>query len=334
MKRLPDANRADERLSGGRLTAAHLERVAERLARFHRDCGFSEEAAGYGAVTAIRFNLQENFDQTMATISDYLSGEQVRKLESWQLRFLEERSSLFEERMRSDRVRDGHGDLRLEHLYLDDRGAVEIVDCIEFNERFRFADVCADVVFLAMDLAWHGRVDLAERFLAYYAREADDYDLYPLVDFYESYRAFVRGKIASMVATDEAMSQMARERAREEARRYYRLALASERRPLLPPTVIAVGGVIASGKSRRHPPNPGSPPPQNHATKSSSRICRAPPLSDTPQASTSRVSRTGENIASPPLRRRHSFCPRKALVEIPKTFDRGDISFESRSTNV
>ncbi|MGH9323756.1 MAG: AAA family ATPase [Vicinamibacteria bacterium] len=249
MRRLPDRDRADVRLTQGRLSSAHLERAAEVLARFHRDCGVTEEANRYGAVSAIRFNVQENFDQTRSTILHHLSRQQAAEVERWQLRFLDERAALFEERIRKGRVRDGHGDLRLEHVYIDDRGPLAVVDCIEFNERFRFADVCADVVFLAMDLAWHGRVDLAERFLAFYAREADDYGLYPLVDFYESYRAFVRGKIASMIAADAAMSRRVRERAGEEARRYYLLALASGRRPLRPPMVLAVGGVIASGKS-------------------------------------------------------------------------------------
>jgi hypothetical protein len=249
MRRLPDSERGDLRLSQGRLPSSDLSRVAARLARFHRECGVREEAARFGSVSAIRFNVQENFDQTRSTIRDYLGAEQVAELESWQLRFLEEKAALFEERIRKGRIRDGHGDLRLEHLYFDDRGTITVVDCIEFNDRFRFADVCADVVFLAMDLSWRGRVDLAEHFLACYAREADDFDLYPVVDFYESYRAFVRGKISSMVAADPEAGSGARERAREEARRYFLLALASERRPLQPPMVIAVGGVIASGKS-------------------------------------------------------------------------------------
>jgi hypothetical protein len=236
MKRLPDSDRADVRLERGELTGEAVERVAERVARFHRGCGPSEEAAPFGTVEAIRFNLLENFEQTKSSIERYLPPEQVRELESWQLRFLEEHRPLFEERLRGGRIRDGHGDLRLEHVYLDERSEVTILDCIEFNDRFRYADVCADVVFLAMDLAWHGRVDLAERFLARYAREAGDYDLYPLVDFYQSYRAFVRGKIAAFSASAEA-------------RRYFLLALASERQPLVAPTVIAVGGLIASGKS-------------------------------------------------------------------------------------
>ena len=82
-----------------------------------------------------------------------------------------------------------------------------------------------------------------------YARQANDYDLYPLVDFYQSYRAYVRGKLASIVASDPDVATAARERAAEEARRYYRLALASGRQPLVPPTVLAVGGIIATGKT-------------------------------------------------------------------------------------
>jgi len=249
MKRLPDSHRADVRLERGELTGEDIELVAGRVARFHHQCGPSALAEPYGTVEAIRFNVLENFQQTRSTIGQYLGPDQVKELEAWQLRFLNERRSLFEERLRSGRVRDGHGDLRLEHVYLDEQGGVTILDCIEFNERFRFADVCADVVFLAMDLAWHDRVDLAERFIARYAREAGDYDLYPLMDFYQSYRAFVRGKIASMTAHDVAASLRARERAAAEARRYFLLALASERQSLVPARVIAVGGVIGSGKS-------------------------------------------------------------------------------------
>ncbi len=249
MTRLPDEDRADVRLSAGRFTNEDIEVIAAQLARFHEECRSDQETARFGAVDVIGRNVRENFEQTRATILDYVSPDQAREIEAWQKRFLEGRVPTFEARVREGRIRDGHGDLRLDHVYLDGAGNIAIIDCIEFNERFRFADVCADVVFLAMDLARSGRVDLAERFLALYAREANDFDLYPLVDFYESYRAFVRGKISAMIASTPDFGFEARERARKDARRYYLLALATERRPLLPPALIAVGGVIASGKS-------------------------------------------------------------------------------------
>ncbi len=249
MRRLDEASRADALLAQGKLTPKHLDQLAEALAAFHRSARSDEETASFGRTETISVNVRENFEQTRTNVVDYLSGAEAHEIEAWQIDFLQTHADRFEERRGSGRVRDGHGDLRLEHVYFPNGGPPIVVDCIEFNERFRFADVCADVAFLSMDLAWHQRADYAERFLAAYARAANDYELYPLVDFYESYRAYVRGKVASMLASDEGAEVAARERARSEARRYYLLALASERRSLLPPILVAVGGVIASGKS-------------------------------------------------------------------------------------
>ena len=248
MRRLADSERADRRLEDDRLNESHLERLATRLARFH-DVEPPPDAAPFGSIAIIRENVEENFQQVAGAIDDYLEPRQVAEVENWQRAFLVDQAQRFEQRVETGRIRDGHGDLRLEHVYIDDAGSPTVIDCIEFNDRFRWGDVCADVVFFAMDLAWHRRVDLAERFLAIYAREANDYDLYPLVNFYESYRAFVRGKIASIVASDPSADHLSKERASDEARRYFLLALASERRSLLPPSVVAVVGQIASGKT-------------------------------------------------------------------------------------
>ena len=249
MVRLPEADRADVRLEEGRLDADDVEGMAIRLARFHAEARSDEETASYGDPEVIEKNIRENFEQTRDVLDAYLSPDQADEVEAWQLDFLARKKELLETRQSGGRVRDGHGDLRLEHVYLDADERVTVIDCIEFSQRLRFGDVAADIAFLAMDLTWYGRVDLAERFLAAYARESGDYDLYPLVDFYESYRAFVRGKIASLMVADPEVDAAARERAESEARRYFLLSLASERRFLAPPWVIAVGGVIASGKS-------------------------------------------------------------------------------------
>lgn len=259
MTRMPRDRRADLLLARGELGAEDLERVAELLAEFHAAARADASTARHGTVDAIEANVRENFVQTHGSITKYLDPEQVEEVKSWQLRFLQENPELFAARLEGGKVRDGHGDLRLEHIYLDgDRrpesgnknsGEIVVLDCIEFNERFRFADVCADIAFLAMDLAWHDHAELAERFLAAYARASNDFDLYPLIDFYESYRAFVRGKISCFVADDPAVDSRARDHAAHDARRYFLLALASGRRSVQPPEVVAVGGVIASGKS-------------------------------------------------------------------------------------
>ena len=246
MLRLPDAVRADVRLAAGTLTAAHVDATAAMLADFHARAA-SADAGRWGTVAAIRRNVVDNFAALDAASSGLVGPEEAREIERWQLDVLRDRARTFERRLAHGRVRDGHGDLRLEHLYCGDAGELTIIDCIEFSDRFRYADVCADVAFLSMDLAAHGRVDLAERFLARYARAANDFDLYAVVDFYEAYRAYVRAKVA--VLTAQQATGVHRERARVEARRHFALALSASRRWLLTPAVVAVGGIIASGKS-------------------------------------------------------------------------------------
>ncbi|MGE0786033.1 MAG: AAA family ATPase [Sandaracinaceae bacterium] len=248
MRRLRDEDRADVRLARGALSIADVDRIAARIAEFHAVCRSDETTAPFGGVDVVGRNVRENFAQTRETLDGLLTHEEAEEIERTQLDFLASRAELLARRMDQGRVRDGHGDLRLEHVYLEGE-AITVLDCIEFNERFRYGDVCADLAFLAMDLAWHGRVDLAERALATYARESNDFELYAVVDFYESYRAYVRGKIATLLANDERAGGSARERAKAEARRYFLLSLAAERRSLLPPRMIAIGGLLATGKS-------------------------------------------------------------------------------------
>jgi aminoglycoside phosphotransferase family enzyme/predicted kinase len=249
MRRLSDDDRADRMLAAGTLTGEFVDRIAARMAAFHRGARTDEEVARFGRTSVVARNIEENFEQTRGSLARSVGPSEADEIALWQTRFVREESRRFEQRIAQGRVRDGHGDLRLEHVYRDEQGGIRVLDCIEFNERFRYADTCADIAFLSMDLAAHGRVDLAERFLATYAREADDYDLYTVVDFYESYRAFVRGKVASILASDSSANDDARRRASEEARRYFRLALSFCRPPLVPPCLVAVAGVIASGKS-------------------------------------------------------------------------------------
>jgi aminoglycoside phosphotransferase family enzyme/predicted kinase len=248
MRRLPDAERSDNLLREGKLSLACIDQIARRLADFHAQAARGARIASFGAPEQVAQNVSENFVQTRSTVERFLSKRQAGELENWQRNYLQDHAKIFRERLEQGYVRDGHGDLRLEHVYAEASG-ITILDCIEFNDRFRYADVCADVAFLSMDLEASGRVDLAELLLARYARHANDFDLYGLVDFYESYRAFVRAKVASFTAADETVDYPTRERAWQQARRYGLLALSAKRSPIVPPVVVAVGGLIASGKS-------------------------------------------------------------------------------------
>lgn len=243
MKRLRDDQSAQAMLDAGGLTPAHLEQIAVRLADFHANCRVDEVTAEYGTLRVIQANVNENFEQTRAMQWAQGCSAVLESIETFQRELLEDHG-LFAERIQQGRVRDGHGDLRLEHVYFTAAG-LQIIDCIEFNERFRYADVAADVAFLCMDLAYRGRRDFAELLLGYYAREAADYGLYRVIDFYMSYRAHVRAKVAGLRLDQEQAD-------RELLGNALRLldvadisVLLAQRRPYL----LVVCGTIATGKS-------------------------------------------------------------------------------------
>ncbi len=249
MARLPDEDRADVRVAEGRLDVADVEAIARRIASFHASCPCGPEIGEFGQADVVRANVLENLAQTRATIDSYIDREAASEMERSQLHFLDHNAELFDKRVRGGFVREGHGDLRLDHIYVSDEGVITIVDCAEYDLKYRCADVCADIGFLSMALAATRRVDLAEVLLTAYVDETQDHDLYSLVDFYESYRAWVRARVSSFLVHDPDASTPIRERAAEQARSYYLLALAAQRRSAVPPNLVAVGGLIATGKT-------------------------------------------------------------------------------------
>ncbi len=250
MRRLDDERRADVLLARGALSRDHVDALAVAIAAFHADSASTLRIARYGAPEIVERNVVDNFAALRASPVELVPDAVVSEIERGQSEFVRDHRDLFERRMIDGAIRDGHGDLRLEHVFLHEHDDdFEVIDGIEFDDRYRFADTCADIAFLAMDLARLGRVDLAERFVAMYARAANDFELYRLLDFYESYRACVRAKIAASTLARDGVPDDTAKAAHADARRYLVLAQSARRRSVLDPVLVAVAGGIASGKS-------------------------------------------------------------------------------------
>ncbi|HEX9842464.1 MAG TPA: phosphotransferase, partial [bacterium] len=163
MRRLPEAHMMDAMVRAGTVGEAHIARLARLLARFHARPPRKRNIADFGAPALLRENWDENFRQVEPYIGRTLDRATFDAVRARVEGFMAAHGALLAGRVREGRIRDGHGDLRCEHILLE--AELRIIDCIEFNERFRYGDVANDLAFLLMDLVALGRPDLGQALL-------------------------------------------------------------------------------------------------------------------------------------------------------------------------
>ncbi len=124
------------------------------------------------------------------------------------LRFLDGREPLFDERISNGACCDGHGDLQAADIFCLDDGP-RILDCIEFDDRYRFGDVVSDVAFLAMDLERLGSPELSGTLVDAYEAATGAALPRSLLHHYIAYRALVRAKVAALRSRQERGEDLA-----------------------------------------------------------------------------------------------------------------------------
>jgi aminoglycoside phosphotransferase family enzyme/predicted kinase len=246
MRRLPDGSDALSMLKLGKLQSRHVDAVAERVARFHE----LHRLPPRGAFDRARIvdPVVANF-RALEAYPDVVPRELLNLAAARANEAFEKNAERFDARWTSGRFVDGHGDLHLEHVWFEtDAADPLLIDCLEFRDDFRRIDAAADVAFLAMDLIYRERPDLAERFLRRYVRATDDFDLYHVVDYYVAYRACVRSKVAAVTASEPEVEPTQRAGAAGSARRHFDLA-ADVLAPRGRGALVLLCGIIGTGKS-------------------------------------------------------------------------------------
>jgi aminoglycoside phosphotransferase family enzyme len=222
MKRIPEELLLDKLLVKGQVDRKMMEALSEKLVRFYASAETNEHIKSFAKPERVKQDTDENFEQTEKYIDAVISKPIYEEILKRTNEFFRDREALFHSRIVSDHIRDCHGDLRLEHIFWGKE--IAIFDCIEFNDRFRYTDVAADIGFLAMDLDYHGREDLSEHLIRTYIEKSGDKELSLLLDFYKCYRAYVRGKVESFRLDDPHISQKEKKEALQRARKYFDLA--------------------------------------------------------------------------------------------------------------
>jgi hypothetical protein len=253
MLRLPQEVTLQKRVQRDEVSIDQVQALARKLAAFLRDADHGPHISTFGRFDVVAGNARENFEQASSLVGSTLSRavfDRMRKLTEEALTRLRPN---IESRAGRDVPRDTHGDLHLDHVYLfPDRqppADLVIIDCIEFNERFRFADPVADMAFLVMDFRFHGRRDLAEVFTEEYFRASGDEEGRALLSFYSAYRAAVRGKVEGFELAEQELPESQRAPTLSKARAHWLFALGELENANQRPALVLVGGLPGTGKS-------------------------------------------------------------------------------------
>jgi aminoglycoside phosphotransferase family enzyme len=222
MKRMPQENMMSNLLEKNKVDDRLIDRIAKIIAEFHSKAETNSKISEFGSLAIIETNWKENFEQTEEFVGETISAEEFKLIRERIEDFMKRNVSLFEKRMAEGRVRDCHGDIHSGNIFV--ANGIYIFDAIEFNERFRYSDVAADVAFLAMDLDFRERPDLSDFFVEKYIEYSGDQELTKLFPVYKCYRAYVRGKVVSFKLKDPNVSSEDKSAATEEAKAYFKLA--------------------------------------------------------------------------------------------------------------
>jgi aminoglycoside phosphotransferase family enzyme/predicted kinase len=222
------------------VTREHVTAVGARLAAFH---SASPVRCGQRGSVAVRHEVQENLGELMAEPGGSAAPARIAALGRFLDAFVAANRTLFDARARRGLIREGHGDLRAEHVIVAPH--LSIVDCVEFDPGLRTLDVADDLAFLVMDLCALGADASARELIAAYRESGGDPGSDELVWFFAVHRALIRAKVG-LVRAEQTADRGASPRADVD----HLLGIAERcawraRGPL----TLVICGVPASGKS-------------------------------------------------------------------------------------
>jgi aminoglycoside phosphotransferase family enzyme len=228
MLEIPQKFRMDNLLQEGKVNSDTIDKLTSILVKFHHSTPTNRKIKSFGRPEFMNRKVDENF----ATL--YRLASISHKFENSLNLFIENKSSLFFERIKNEKIRDIHGDLYLKNVFIVpdiNKKKFYLYDRIEFNDSLRYADVAEDIAHLAMDLDFHNRYDLRKHLVSAYVDQSKDTSLEDVIYFLMCYKACVRAKVSlfrakglNKTTTINSEDRKMIEQAKEEARMHLQLA--------------------------------------------------------------------------------------------------------------
>jgi len=239
MRRMP-AERALSHLLDDPDAERMVGEVARAVAAIHDASPTGHAVSRAGLPHHVAALWDEGLDALEGDAPGVVPADGIARARALAHAYIRGRRPMFEGRIADGWVRDGHGDLLADDVYMLDDGP-RILDCLAFAPRLRHGDVLLDVAFLAMDLEARGHPGLGDALIDEWSAALGEEHPASLLGHYIAYRAHVRSKVAALRAVQGHAG------AADRARRLHRLALARLERSRV--RLILVGGPPGSGKS-------------------------------------------------------------------------------------
>jgi len=203
MRRLPADRMVDRLIERGELTAEQLRPAILTLSRFYAEApNLDIEPAAY------RWQFDNEIREIQREMSNPAYGldrDLIDRVCDRQRDFLATRGEILARRAAEHRILEGHGDLRPEHICLESEP--QIIDCLEFHRPFRLLDPADELSFLALECERLGAAFAPPMIFDVYRMVTGDTPPEPLLFFYRSFRASLRGKIAIWHLRDETVRE-------------------------------------------------------------------------------------------------------------------------------
>ncbi|MCG3215873.1 MAG: hypothetical protein KAS63_04120 [Candidatus Heimdallarchaeota archaeon] len=198
MKELPQDSLLSNKINKEKsLKESTIVQIAKTIGQFHQKNTVQPDFSVFD-------NIFEKWDENFRTTETYPNFPFDQRLKERVYQFLEKNRSFWQDRKMCGKIVDGHGDLILSNIF-EINEKIIIFDCIEFNESLRIQDVLEEITFLAMDLDFWGLNQLSDLFIQSYLAAIGDTMSHssPFIQFYKSYRAYIRAKVYCSLSIQE-----------------------------------------------------------------------------------------------------------------------------------
>jgi aminoglycoside phosphotransferase family enzyme len=190
MNRLPEADMLDRRIADGRLERTDIETLANFLADFYArtqaetDEAFLDHLAREQPINRSVLELPElGFRETALPLLDALD------------RAIDDLRPALEARIAAECMVEGHGDLRPEHVCLND--SPQIIDGLEFNRRMRIIDPFDEVNYLGLECEMEGAAWIRPLLLEMLTRRIDQRPEPAVMALYGTFRMLLRARLSA-----------------------------------------------------------------------------------------------------------------------------------------